>query len=254
MRPGLNFGHGSDAGKVRALNEDYHRVWEYPFRDGFLTVFGVADGMGGAAAGEVASRLAIQVLDESFGRYVEAVADGRPVVGLDLLAEKAARLANRRVFMAANEGRGRSGMGTTLTFVTLYGRRAYLGHVGDSRAFLVRGSKIFQLTRDHTWVAEQIDLGLLTADEAERHEWRNLLTRALGLQNEVIVDIAELETESGDVFVVSTDGLHGLVAPEEILEEVLGNASAQSCVEFLIARANARGGFDNISTVIVEVP
>lgn len=254
MRSALNIGHGSHTGKVRNLNEDYHRVWSYPFRDGQLLVFGVADGMGGAAAGEVASRLAIQVLDEAVQRYVEAVADGRPVVGIGTMVEKTARLANRRVHFAASEGSGRSGMGTTLTFVVLHGHRAWVGHVGDSRATLFREQQIFQLTRDHTWVAEQTGLGLLSEEEALGHEWRNLLTRVLGLQPEVAVDVAELEVLSGDVFIVSTDGLHGLVTADEMLAEIRNRKDAQSNVEYLLAQANARGGPDNITVVIVEVP
>ena len=239
---------------MRPFNEDYHRVWQFPFYDGHLTLLAVADGMGGAAAGEVASKAAMEVLDESFGRYVQAVGEGRTLVGIDTLIDKAIRLANRRVHTAASRGEGRRGMGTTLTLVAVAGRKAYLGHVGDSRAFLIRGERIYQLTRDHSWVEEQLEKGLLSEDEARSHEWRNLITRALGTKPQVAPDLVEIAVQRGDIFVISTDGLHGVVSPEEILAQVKRTSNRQSVVEYLIALANERGGPDNITVVIAEVP
>jgi protein phosphatase len=253
VRLGQNVGHGSDVGRVRPLNEDYHRVWQFPVRGGELTLLAVADGMGGAASGEVASKLAMEVLDESFSRYVQELEQGRPVVGIDRLAEKAVRLANRRVYAAAIRNQGRRGMGTTLTFVAVHGRKAFVGHVGDSRAYMVRSKKIYQLTRDHSWVEEQLEKGLITEEEAEHHEWRNLITRALGTRPQVAPDTVEIEVKKGDIFVISTDGLHSLVRPEEILTEVRRTQDRQSSVEFLISLANERGGPDNITLVIAEV-
>ncbi|HKI56572.1 MAG TPA: Stp1/IreP family PP2C-type Ser/Thr phosphatase [Trueperaceae bacterium] len=253
MRLGQNVGHGSDVGRIRPLNEDYHRVWQFPLADGELTLLAVADGMGGAAAGEVASKLAMEVLDESFSRYVEELRAGNPVVGIDKLTDKAMRLANRRVYGAAIKHQGRRGMGTTLTCVAVLGRRAYVGHVGDSRAYMVRGDKIYQLTKDHSWVEEQLEKGLLSEDEAEQHEWRNLITRALGTRPQVAPDVIEIAVQPKDIFVISTDGLHGLVKPEEILAEVQRTANRQLSVEYLISLANDRGGPDNITVVIAEV-
>lgn len=254
VRTVLNIGHGSDPGLVRGLNEDYHRVWEYPYRDGRLLLFGVADGMGGAAAGEYASRRAIQVLDEAFQRYVDDVAAGKPVIGLELLAERCVRLANVRLHREAQEHPSRAGMGSTLTFVAMQGRQAHLAHVGDSRAWLVRGDRIEQLTRDHTWVEEQMAMGLLDASAADGHDWRHMLTRSLGAGQSIEVDVQTLDVRSGDLLVVSTDGLHGLITPEEMLAELSGSRSLQSSVDFLISRARELGGPDNITLVIVEVP
>ena len=254
MRLVQNVGHGSDVGRVRPLNEDYHRVWQFPLLGGPLTLLAVADGMGGAAAGEIASKAATEVLDESFGRYVEALGEGKAIVGIDKLIDKAIRLANRRVYAAAIRNEGRRGMGTTLTVAAVHDQKAYLGHVGDSRAYLVRGSKIYQLTKDHSWVEEQLEKGLLNEEEAKSHEWRNLITRALGTKPQVAPDIIEISVHKGDVFVISTDGLHGLVQPEEILAEVKRTSNRQSSVEYLIALANERGGPDNITLVIGEVP
>ncbi|HNQ98794.1 MAG TPA: Stp1/IreP family PP2C-type Ser/Thr phosphatase [Trueperaceae bacterium] len=253
MRLGHNVGHGSDVGRVRPFNEDFHRVWQFPMEGGDLTLLAVADGMGGAAAGEVASKLAMQVLDESFSRYVEEVRSRRPVVGVLSLIDKAMRLANRRVYGEAIKQPGRRGMGSTLTCVAIRKRKAYIGHVGDSRAFLVRGNKIYQLTKDHSWVEEQVEKGLLNEEEAENHEWRNLITRVLGTRQQVAPDVVELDVQSGDVFLLSTDGLHGLVSPEEMLAEIQENSDRQLNVEVLLAQANERGGPDNITVVIFEV-
>jgi len=253
VRSGLIVGHGSDVGRVRPLNEDYHRVWSFPLRRNRLDLFAVADGMGGAAAGEVASKVAIEVLDESFGRYADEINAGHQVVPVGSLVDKAIRLANRRVYALATQSEGRRGMGTTLTCLAMVGDRAFLGHVGDSRAFMVRSGTIYQLTKDHSWVEEQVEKGLLTPEQAEHHEWRNLITRALGTRQHVLPDLAEFDVRSGDVYVLSTDGLHGLVEPDEILAEIERTRDRQHAVEYLLARANERGGHDNITLVIVEV-
>lgn len=254
MSAAIRIGHGSDAGRIRALNEDYHRVWRFPFADRELVLLAVADGMGGAAAGEVASKLAVEVVDETVRRYVDEHQAGRPVVGLGSLLEKAVRLANRRVYAAALKQQGRSGMGTTLTCLALTGDRAHLGHVGDSRAYLLRGTRIYQLTKDHSWVEEQLEKGLLTEEQAEGHEWRNLITRALGTRPQVAPDAVDVKVQPGDVLVLATDGLHGLLTPQEILEEVRRTPDRQTSADYLIALANERGGPDNITLVMAEVP
>ena len=239
---------------MRPLNEDYHRVWQFPLADTYMTLLAVADGMGGAAAGEVASKAAMEVLDESFSLYAKTLREGKAVVGVGKLVDKAIRLANRRVYAAAVTVEGRRGMGTTLTLVAVHGSKAYLGHVGDSRAYLVRGDKIYQLTKDHSWVEEQLEKDFITEEEAKVHEWRNLITRALGTRAQVAPDIAELTVHKGDIFIISTDGLHGLVSPEEMLAELKRTTDRQSAVEYLIGLANERGGPDDITLVIAEVP
>lgn len=253
MRLSQNVGHGSDVGRVRPFNEDYHRVWQFPLPDGELTLLAVADGMGGAAAGEVASKLAIEVLDESFSRYVDEIRSGKPVVGIGSLIDKAVRLANRRVYGASIKHQGRRGMGSTITCVAIVKHKAYIGHVGDSRAYMVRGKKIYQLTKDHSWVEEQLEKGLLEEHEADQHEWRNLITRVLGTRPQVAPDVIEIAVEVGDIFVISSDGLHGLVKPEEILTELRRTTNRQLSVEVLLSLANDRGGHDNITLIIAEV-
>lgn len=237
---------------MRPFNEDYHRVWQFPLPRGTLFLYAVADGMGGAAAGEIASKVAVEVLDDAFNRYAEQLSGGARVVTVGTLIDKAVRLANRRVHQLA-QGEGRQGMGTTLTCLAVLDDRAYLGHVGDSRAYLFRGGSIRQLTRDHSWVEEQIEQGHLTREEAEEHEWRNLITRALGTRAQVVPDLIESDVQPGDVFVLASDGLHGQVTPEEIAAELRRTRDRQHVVEYLIALANERGGPDNITLVIVEV-
>ena len=229
-------------------------MWSFPVGRASLDLFAVADGMGGAAAGEVASKVAMEVLDESFRRYTDEINAGHTVVPVGSLVDKAIRLANRRVYALATSSERRRGMGTTLTCLAMLGGRGYLGHVGDSRAFMVRGGIIYQLTKDHSWVEEQIEKGVLTEEEAQEHEWRNLITRALGTRQQVVPDLADFDVRPGDVYVLSTDGLHGLVEPEEILAELRGTRDRQHVVEYLLARANERGGHDNITLVVVEVP
>jgi len=248
-------GHGSDAGRVRPLNEDYHRVWRFP-RDGGgeFALIAVADGMGGAAAGEVASKIAIEALDETVRRYVQERDDGHDVVGIESLLEKGIRLANRRVHVAALGQQGSRGMGTTLTCVAFDDGVAFVGHVGDSRAYLVRRPNIYQLTKDHSWVEEQVDKGLLSEAEARTHELRNLITRALGTRPQVAPDTARLDLAPGDVVLVASDGLHGVVDADEIRSVVRRGPDPQTAVDALIALANERGGPDNVTVVLVEVP
>jgi len=250
----LRVGHGSDAGRVRPLNEDYHRVWRFPREDaeGFAMI-AVADGMGGAAAGEVASKIAIEALDETIRRYVQEREEGRDLIGLEPLLEKGIRLANRRVHVAALGHKGSRGMGTTLTCIALDDGVAFVGHVGDSRAWLVREPRIYQLTKDHSWVEEQVEKGILTEAEAKGHELRNLITRALGTRPQVAPDTARLDVVSGDVLLVASDGLHGVVEADEILETIRRSPDPQTAVDTLIAQANDRGGPDNVTVVVAEV-
>lgn len=246
-------GHGSDVGRVRPFNEDYHRVWQFSVPHGPLFLYVVADGMGGAAAGEIASKTAVEVLDDAFSLYAKQLSEGASVVPVSVLIDKAIRLANRRVFAAAQSD-ARRGMGTTLTCIAILDDRAYVGHVGDSRAWLFRGGTSYQLTKDHSWVEEQIELGLLTPEEAEEHEWRNLITRALGTRPQVVPDIIESDVQPGDIYVLASDGLHGQVKAHEISAELKRTRDRQHATDYLIALANERGGPDNITLVIAEVP
>jgi protein phosphatase len=239
----------TDVGLRRAQNEDSHGEWipaaaDERARRGALLV--VADGMGGSRAGEVASRLAVETV---LRRYREAP-------GLDPLAELHAAVdaANRVVHDESASHPELSGMGTTCTAVVLRGADAYIAHVGDSRAYLVRDGGIRQLTRDHSLVAQLVRDGQLTPEQAKVDPRRNVVTRSVGVGSHVEID-ADHEPgllRSGDTVLVCSDGLHGVVADDELQAAASGPNLAQGCRD-AIALANRRGGPDNITVVLARV-
>jgi protein phosphatase len=233
----------------RRNNEDFHRGLRLEVPQGNLFLLAVADGMGGMEAGEWASKVAIEALSEAVRAYAEHLKGGRPAVGLPRVMEKAFALAQRRVEKEAQKP-GRKGMGTTLT-AFLYAdwlKEGVVGHIGDSRAYhLVRGG-LRRLTEDHSWVAERLKEGILTPAEAERHPYRNVLTRALGLP-EARFDLKAVHLAPGEGVLLATDGLYGLL-PEE--EWVLGK-DLQASLEGLLSEALRRGGDDNITAVALRV-
>jgi protein phosphatase len=237
----------SDVGRCRKVNQDMFLV------DESLGLYAVADGMGGHAAGEVASDIAITTLAQSLrGRDADSGHWSAAEAG-DLLRQ-ALNDGNRRIcesVLARAEWRG---MGTTIVALILARDRAVIGHVGDSRAYVLRDGRLWQLTSDHSWVNEQVKLGLLTHEQAQRHPMRNIVTRALGNQPEVDVDVIDEPVQPGDVFALCSDGLSGMLGDDEIREvlESHGAVPGIACRD-LVERANARGGEDNI-TVIVMAP
>lgn len=229
----------TDVGKTRDHNEDDFGVGEGAQIETLGHLFVVCDGMGGHAAGEVASRLAVETIIASY--YDNSDEDRATVM------ESAFERANARVH---SEGRG--SMGTTGVAALLHHDALHIANVGDSRAYLVRDGRIRQLSRDHSLVGDQMAAGLITAEQARSLNYRNVITRALGYQPEVTVDMFRWPLQVGDIVVLSSDGLHTLVTDEEIaqiaLEEPSGNA-----VEKLVDLANERGGTDNITVLIVQV-
>jgi protein phosphatase len=233
----------------RQNNEDFHRVLHFSLPQGNLFLLAVADGMGGLEAGEWASKVAIEALSEAARAYGEHLKEGRPAVGLKRVMEKALTLAQRRVEKEA-EKPGRKGMGTTLTAL-LYAdwlKEGVVGHIGDSRAYLFGPGGLRRLTEDHSWVAERLKERVLTKTEAERHPYRNVLTRALGLP-EARFDLVEVRLAPGEGVLLVTDGLYGLV-PEE--EWQLGK-DLQGSLEALVSEALRRGGDDNVTAVALKV-
>jgi protein phosphatase len=206
----------------------------------------VADGMGGHRAGEVASALAVDTLLEGLRQL--------SVSPPDRLA-RAFQRANLAVYQQATRRSESRGMGTTLTAVLLDDQYAIVGHVGDSRAYLVRDGALLQLTRDHSWVAERVRQGLLTEAEAREHRWRNIITNALGSQPQLRLDLSGEELREGDALLVCSDGLTGVLTDEVILEVLRAHAfdPAQRAVEALVEAANAAGGPDNVTAVLARV-
>lgn len=239
----------TDTGRAREHNEDSFLV------NDSLGLFLVADGMGGHAGGEVASRLAVEVIERELLRLRElgpgTFASLSPESVRDALVG-AVETASREVFERSTIEPRLHGMGTTLTGLLLQGRTAWVAHVGDSRIYLLRDGRIRLLTEDHSLVQEQMRAGILTPEEARHSHLRNIITRSVGFEASVPVDVIEEEVQEGDLFVLCSDGLSNLVEDEEILEFAEAHP-AEQLPEVLIALANDRGGDDNITAIVVHV-
>jgi serine/threonine protein phosphatase PrpC len=226
----------TDPGRKRRRNEDA-LVVQPP-------LFAVADGMGGAQAGELASRLATG----AFHDYHEADhLDGENRVAA-IIQE-----ANRRIYARARADAETSGMGTTLTAALVEPDRVTIGHVGDSRAYRIRGGQLEQLTEDHSLVADLMRSGRLTREEADSHPQRSVITRALGTDPEVDVDTIAVDAQPGDVFLLCSDGLTTMVEDEAILRMVRESATLEAAGKSLVKAANRRGGEDNVTVVLFAV-
>jgi protein phosphatase len=224
----------SDVGQVREGNEDAHLV------DDRLTLFAVADGMGGHRGGEVASWTAIEALRA-------AVAHGKPV-------HEAITTANTAVLEKAADEPELAGMGTTMTVLVPAGPASLLiGHVGDSRAYLLRGDVMQRVTEDHSLVEELVREGRLTAEQAESHPQRAIITRALGVDDDVEVDLYTITVRDGDRVVLCSDGLTTMVRDRDVERIARGEQDPQRAAEALVDAANAAGGEDNITVVVVDV-
>jgi len=237
----------TDVGRKREHNED-NMAYVIPKDQQVMAkkgaLFIVADGMGGHAAGEVASEIAVDTVSNVYYQ------DDSDDVAISLL--HAIKRANALIHQRAAENMLRSGMGTTCVSAVLRGNMAYIANVGDSRAYLVRNGQVKQVSQDHSWVAEQVRAGLLTEDQARTHAQRNVITRCLGTQPDVEVDVFPEELEEHDALVLCSDGLSGLVSDEEILR-IVAQSAPQESVYHLVERANENGGPDNITAIVISV-
>jgi protein phosphatase len=224
----------TDAGRQRRANEDsyYARA----------PAFAIADGMGGAQAGEVASRIAAEAFDERTD-------DGSAEQQL----ARVAKAANRRIFDMGEGDSSLRGMGTTLTGALVGDGEVTIVHVGDSRAYLFREGQLRQLTRDHSLVEELRRQGRLTSEEAEEHPQRSVVTRALGVEPDVQLDVHTHQARSGDLFLLCSDGLTSMVRQDRVQEIVAGSDSLQAAADRLVAEANEMGGRDNITVVLFRL-
>jgi protein phosphatase len=235
----------TDRGRVRSVNEDacgFHAD---------AGLFVVCDGMGGAAAGEVASHMAV----ESFIRYGSDHLGDR--VTPEVLLRKAVLAANQEIYQRAQDQPKLEGMGTTLVSLLLEetadGTTAWVAHAGDSRCYRLRGGKLQQLTLDHSLVEEQMRLGRLTRREAERSPYRAIITRAIGTTEDVEPDVLREAAEVDDLYLLCSDGLTRELRDEEILQILLEEAEVQPAAVRLVAKANARGGHDNTTVMLVRI-
>ncbi len=234
----------TDVGMIRSGNEDAF----FAHATHQLGLFIVADGMGGHAAGEVASEMAVQIVSRELSELADLHGDGvRDRVSYAL------REANRAIFERTLAESDKQGMGTTASVLMLSGKRYLIGQVGDSRIYMMREGALKQLTKDHSYVQEQVDAGLLTPEQARYHPYSNVITRCVGAGESIEPDTFAGEVKPGDVFLVASDGLTGMVDDRRLQQLLLSRATARRVVDALIAEANYRGGLDNITAIVVQV-
>lgn len=231
----------TDVGCKRTNNEDAYLVRED------LQLFVVADGVGGAAAGEVASQIFVDSCEREFSQYSGWSEDYGPLI------RRCYGNANQNILDHSKQHPETKGMGCTAEVITFRNGEYFIGHVGDSRAYLVRDGILQQLTTDHSYVQEQIELGLINKEEAETHWLRNAIYRAVGHIDELEVDILNGKLREGDIFLLCSDGLTDMVSDEEILEIASENLPLMTRVNRLIETAKKYGGLDNITAVLCQV-
>lgn len=243
---------GTDTGKKRSNNEDAFLL------NDALGLYAVADGIGGNEGGEVASRTAVDTLAESLPGLL-GDQDRTPPTGSVRAGDPsfsalqlAITLANRSIRRARSETPALENMGTTLTALLLRNKNAIIAHVGDSRAYLLRSGAFTQLTNDHSLVGEQVRRGMISREQARTSPVRHVITRALGIDEDIPIDLAKHPLKKGDRILLCTDGLTEMVDDREI-SSILGGAEPREAVQKMLAAANKRGGVDNITAVVVQV-
>lgn len=232
----------SDKGKVRENNEDRYLI----FNNGPVSLFAVADGMGGHAGGEVASTLTVETLKAYLSQNLS---EGN--IDIRSLLEDMLFSANRKVLETAAADTELVGMGTTLTTLVAAENQFWLGHIGDSRAYLINDDGISSLTEDHTLVTQLLRSGEISLEESVNHPQRNYLIRALGTEEDSVFDITQQNFLPGDFLLLCTDGLHGIIDNDEIYDTVMAGDKPEVVLGRLIGLANERGAKDNITAVLV---
>jgi len=228
-----------DQGLVRASNEDSCVA------DGKNVIFLVADGMGGHAAGEIASQITASAVEE-------VLSDRGPETNMEDLLQLAVQFANKSVYETQEQKLECRGMGSTLTVLTFLEDRYYVAQVGDSRAYLFRDNTLNQLTQDHSVVWSLFESGILTKDDISRHPQKNLITRSIGTHPEVEIDLYNGAAAEGDIYLLCSDGLTDVLSDEDILQVIKSNnKNPQKIAETLIGEANSGGGPDNVTAVVV---
>lgn len=240
----LAVGARSDVGMIRSGNEDNF----FAESDERRGVFVVADGMGGHAAGEVASEMAVQIVSRQLMQIQTVLAEdaGQRVA-------QSLKDANRAIYERMLAEVDKQGMGTTVSVLMLSDDQFLIGQVGDSRVYLLRDGALRQVTKDHSYVQEQVDAGLLTPEQARYHPYSNVITRCCGANESVEADVYRGAVLPGDVFLVASDGLTGMVDDRRLQQLLLARSGPSRVVDALIAEANGRGGLDNITAIVVQV-
>lgn len=237
----------TDPGLARENNEDSVAV------DETTRLAVLADGMGGYNAGEIASGMATAFIKSEMTRWLTEAGKTAKIKEIRRALEICVENANRSIYNAASSNAQYSGMGTTLVVGVFQGAKLVLGHIGDSRCYRLRAGEFTQITRDHSLLQEQIDAGLLTVEQAATSTYKNLVTRALGVDDTVMLELNEYDVEVGDIYLMCSDGLSDMVEDPEIGSVLLGQQSMDQMAEQLVAVANDHGGRDNISVLLVLV-
>ncbi len=245
----LEFHGAVDPGRARSNNEDCVDL------DEAAALAVLADGMGGYNAGEVASHMATSFVRTELGRWLRESTSQAPSTdhevrrAMDICVDN----ANRAIFNAANSNPQYAGMGTTLVVAVVRDTRLFIGHVGDSRAYRLRAGRLQQITRDHSLLQEQIDAGLITIEQAAFSVNKNLVTRAVGVEDTVLLETHQHEVSAGDLYLLCSDGLSDMLDDATIAQLLQTNDSLPSTAAALIAAANDAGGRDNISVILIRV-
>ena len=247
------FGH-THVGRLRGWNEDNYLCLDlserglFPWRP--LQLLAVADGIGGHAGGELASSLAVEMLQ---GNILSHLRNGGPPLDFQHILRESNEKANVKIFAVALENEEFKGMGTTLAAALVAGDRASVSNVGDSRVYLVRNNALHQLSQDHSWTEEQLRLNVLTEEEIRRSPFKNMITRSLGFDSKVMADTVELMLLEDDYLLLCTDGLYGQVSEPLILKTIKSKKTPEKICRKLIETANLHGGRDNITTVVAHL-
>ena len=240
----LSVAAATDVGRIRAGNEDSLYADADPERGLFI----VADGMGGHAAGEIASEMAVQIVAKEMA-HIRGLAGDEPLTAM----ADALRSANRAIFERTIVEADKQGMGTTASCLMLGTGRYVIGHIGDSRIYQMRDGVFRQVTKDHSYVQEQVDAGFLTPEQARYHPYSNVITRCVGANAAVEADVLQGEIKPGDLYLVASDGLTGMVEDPQLKKIMETKATPGAMVNSMINEANKRGGLDNITAIVVQV-
>jgi serine/threonine protein phosphatase PrpC len=242
----LEFFSATDVGRARDNNEDSVAV------DDAVGLAVLADGMGGYNAGEVASQMLTSFISTELGRWLKESGSSAGINDVRRAMDICVDNANRAIFNAANSNPQYAGMGTTLVVAVFREQRLLMGHVGDSRGYRLRGGRLTQITRDHSLLQEQMDAGLITVEQAAFSANKNLVTRAVGVEDTVLLEMHLHEVQPGDIYLMCSDGLSDMLDDESIAQLLLANHSLDAAAAGLIAAANEAGGKDNISVVLAR--
>lgn len=241
----MRYASATDKGKVRNNNEDFHAILSV----GDSSVFVVADGMGGHAVGEIASRTAVEFALTSLPKELEKA---KSVRDLESLLKETIEKANVRVYLQSLGNKEYKGMGTTLTLAVFRDWRLYISHIGDCRVYLLHGSSLERLTVDHTLVQELVDMGSISEKEAATHPKRHVLVKSLGVNEYMSPDTYSFDISEGDLILMCTDGLYGYVEEEMIRKTLRRHKNLDACAQQLIDLANDAGGKDNVTVILIH--